>query len=134
MTPHLPLIPAMAVVQWGVNPFRTNKDFKFAGRTAILLVVYRRPHGDAPSPAKSRARAIGRGVPPSPPGITTRLPGGVQGRRGRDEPARSPTGHPGGRELRGGRARGDQPAHHVNQVETISANNRADQRRQGAGG
>ena len=74
MTPHLPLIPAMAVVQWGVNPFRTNKDFKFAGRTAILLVVYRRPHGDAPSPAKSRARAIGRGVPPSPPGITTRLP------------------------------------------------------------
>ena len=65
----------------------------------MLLVICRHPRGNAPSPAKSHARAIGRGVPPSPSGITNCLPGGMQGPRGLDEPARRPPGHPGGREL-----------------------------------
>ena len=64
MTPHLPLVPAMAVVQWGVNSFRQNKDFKIERGTAMFLIVDRRPHGDAPSSAKSRASAIGRRLPP----------------------------------------------------------------------
>ena len=41
MTPHLPLIPAMAVVQWGVSSFSKNEDSNLKGepRCSSLFVT-----------------------------------------------------------------------------------------------
>ena len=46
---HLPLIAAMAVVQWGTHPLRKNRRFKFERRTPCSpRIPY--PRGDAPLP------------------------------------------------------------------------------------